>query len=275
MQNNAHVRKDLGELFTATGRTKESRNQFNEMLRLTSALVAQQPENHHSRGLTAIANQSLSDIERSTGDRDASRKYAIEALRIREELARDFPHIADYQSAIANGYGSVAISYAEAGDYKDAETFFVRGADAARKLAISFPSIPNYRYQAEISSRILGVFYLNTQRLEEAKVNLANTAELHLRAGDHDAALTSLKESMALPSDKTWETFLQTAQLLTQCSQRPDEFDSTIGDLAVAQLQQSIEAGLPNLEELKSERFAVLKELNSWKAIEQLLLEKK
>jgi len=172
LQNQSNVRLALGRLMVIAGRTKEARDQFNDMLRLTSTLVAKQPENHEFRELSAMAHQWLSDLDRSTGDRDLSRTRAIEALQIRENLTRDFPHIADYQATIVSAYGSIAISFAESGNPTEAEKYFVKGAEAARKLATSFPSVPMYRNQAATSIRVAAVFYFNTRRIEEAKVEL-------------------------------------------------------------------------------------------------------
>ena len=172
LQDHSNLRGFLGQLFVKTGRTTEAREQFDVMLDFTSQLVEQKPESHEYRELLSQAYQNLSEIERGIGDRVVSREYAIESLRVRDELARDFPHIADYQYAVASGCGSIAISFAESGDSKQAETYFVRGAEAARKLSASFPSIPTYRYQAAVSIRVAGVFLFNNRKIEEAKIEL-------------------------------------------------------------------------------------------------------
>ena len=115
------------------------------------------------------------------------------------------------------------------------------------------------------------------------RANLADVAEVQLLAGDHDAALTALKESLALPADKSWETSLRAAELLAQCSQRPATEPSTdnppkpvtdvaIADLAVAELLVSLNAGHPNPAEVAaSEKFAPLTMLDSWKAVTEFV----
>ena len=126
-------------------------------------------------------------------------------------------------------------------------------------------------------------FPAELRAMNELRANLADVAEVQLSAGDHDAALTALKESLALPADKSWETSLRAAELLAQCSQRPATEPSTdnppkpvtdvaIADLAVAELLVSLNAGHPNPAEVAaSEKFAPLTMLDSWKAVTEFV----
>ena len=198
--------------------------------------------------LTGRIQQAMKNVEGAAATFESASAYCADLLT---RFPNDSNLIADH----ASSYELRARLYEMAGQLKEAVVEFSKATAIRREHVAKFPD----EQRTKIGLR----------------ANLANVAELQLLAGDHDAALTSLEESLALPSDKSWETSLRAAQLLAQCSQHPDGIDSTIGDLAVTQLQKSIEAGLPNLAELESERFAVLKALDSWKAIKQLLLEKK
>ena len=179
------------------------------------------------------------------------------------DLLKRFPGETGLFADYAGSFEQRARLYATARQFKEAITELGKATAVRRDHVTKFPD--------ELRAK------------NELRANLAEVAEVQLSAGDHDAALTALKESLTVPADKSWQAPLRAAELLAQCSQRPAAEPSTdnppkpvtdvaIADLAIAQLLVSLNAGHPNPSEVAaSEKFAPLTMLESWKAVTEFV----
>jgi tetratricopeptide (TPR) repeat protein len=195
---------NLGSLLMVRDRAAEAAAAYHRAIALAGKLAADYPSAPVYRGYLASGHFNLGLLERRDRPQEAERAFR-EAIRLREKLAADSPGVPGYHSQLAETHLKLGEHLAEIGRFAEAE-------QEARKAIGLKEELSDARVQNNLA------FSLATSpdpgmRDSQLAVRLAKRAVVlkpqnggywntlgasHYRAGDWDAAIAALEQSMRL-----------------------------------------------------------------------------
>ncbi len=195
---------NLGSLLAERDRSAEAAGAYHRAIALAGKLAADYPSAPVYRSYLASGHFNLGLIERVDRPQEAERAFR-ETIQLREKLAADSPGVPGYRSQLAETYLRLGEHLAEVGRFAEAE-------QAARKAISLKEELSDARVQNNLA------FSLATSpdprmRDSQLAVRLAKRAVVlkpqnggywntlgvsHYRAGDWNAAIAALEQSVRL-----------------------------------------------------------------------------
>jgi serine/threonine-protein kinase len=288
----AALLSNLGMLLFKSGSPAEALRAWEQYRALNEELVRLRPTVTRFRRSLAQAHNNIGVAQKALGRPDAALASYGQARDLQEQLVRTYPAVTEYRRALAGTYSNISVLFQESGRPDEALEASRRALALQEELVGAGTSFARYRRDLALSLSNLGALLGSLDRGDEAVRHLeralalqralmadepgilqyaADLAESYAslgvvlsRLGRRDEAWTALERARttleALPRLGPSERIVlsaalsQAAPLADRDHQRGGSAAGRhLGDRAMAQLREAIEAGYRNRRALETE----------------------